>query len=188
MDNDTEDDALVRQMLDMTESDLSILRAALNQKDVNLATLEGSANDLLWSQFKQRGWLSSISVFGLTEGQPTGALPSRAYSMLNQGREPILALLKKRDAAHSERVSLASRDKALSKFHDDRCQPLIAEWIAVVQAAGGKSFDVAALGSLFLISIVRAIAKKGEEEKVLDHISGMTRYLLSRDAGSSSGN
>jgi hypothetical protein len=198
MSNEEEDDpALVQQMLGMTETDLSTLRAALNQepggagpgsfgkkqRDVMLATLLGSANDRLWSKFEHRGWLSSTNVPRVTEEQPEGVPPGKVYSLLEPGRAPIRRLLATRDAKRSERqVKFA----AMGKFHDERAKPFIVEMIAAVRAAGGNASDTAILGSLFLKSIVEAVAAQGQEEGVIEDISRMTRNMLAAEARASS--
>jgi hypothetical protein len=197
MTEDVSDEALVRHMQGMTESDLSTLRAALTQestangprgfgkkrREVNLATIPGSANDLLWSKFVRRGWLSPTSVPGVTEGQPEGVLPGKIYMMLEPGRAAIGELLAERDAELSRRQA---RFAAMGKFHDERARPFIAEMIATVKAAGGNGADTAALGSLFMKSIVEAIAAAGQEERVIEDISRMTRNMLAAEARASS--
>jgi hypothetical protein len=192
-----DDNALVLQMFGMSESDLSVLRAALQQQapsgaaggfgrkhqDVNLATMDGSPNDLLWRKFEQRGWLTRAKVPGFTEGQPSAVPAGKVYMLLDAGRNPIATLVAQRDAKLSERSAKIS---ALSKFHDERCQRFVAEMVGAVRAVGGGAFDTAALGSLFLKSIVQATAIPGQEEKVLEDIARMTRDMLARESQAAS--
>jgi hypothetical protein len=197
MAENADDNSLVLQMLGMNESDLSVLRVALQQEsrsagaggfgrkrqDVNLATVDGSANDLLWRKFAERGWLVPTDVPGITEGQPDGVLPGKVYLLVDHGRTPIRDLLAARDAKRSEQQQKVS---VLGKFHDDKSQAFIAEMRAAVTAAGGGAFDIAALGSLFLKSIVQAVAKQGKEEEALDDIARMTRAMLAQESQAAS--
>src|SRR5258708_5224435 len=92
------DAALVQQMMGMSEADLSVLRAAVahldstqraggfgkKQQGVNLATMEGSPNDQLWSEFEKRGWLAEDQV-----PPELSKTPSKFFTLLTLGREPI---------------------------------------------------------------------------------------------------
>lgn len=186
MTNNLTDNALLQQMLGMTEADLSILRASLMQSpepethgqmgfgrkknEIHLATSEGSANERLWQQFEQRGWLARRDVEGLTE-----AIDTRFFALLPTGREPIAAILAQRDSVHRNRTT------AMSKLHNEKCLPFVAELVTGVKSAGGDGRDIATLIALTLKSTIQQIATAGREDAVLDQVTTMVRDTLKRE-------
>ena len=182
--NQADDPILVQQMLGMTESDLSVLRAALmqeaapagpggfgkKQQDVTLATLEGSANDRLWSELVKCGWLA--------EGQvPTelATTPTKFFTLSPQGREPIRALLIARDTANQTHSS------AMTKIYDEKCQPFLSDLVASVRAAGGGGKDVSIIMGVLLMRAAQRIAAEGKQEIVLDDVLKIARDSLTRE-------
>jgi hypothetical protein len=191
MDEDLSDEALVRQMQGMKQSDLSVLSAALVQEsppaigggfgrkrqDVHLATLEGSANDVFWQRLERRGWLAAQDVPGLSDVHGT-----KIFALLPEGREPIDGLFKKWLAAR------AAHADAMARINNELCVPFVQNLAAAVKAGGGDGLDIGILGARTLNLIARAAGAKGREGQILDHIANMARDMLASERGTPSTN
>ena len=187
MNEDVSDEALVRQMRDMKESDLSILSAALNQgprlsagfelkgHDIHLATLDGSANHFFWQKLERRGWLASQDVAGATNSHST-----RLFVLLPQGRDPIKGLFAKWSAARTTHAD------AMAKINNQKCLPFVRDLVTSVQAGGGSELDIAILAARTLKTIIMAAGPRGREEEVLEGITQMSRDLLAEEKQASS--
>ena len=185
MTDNATDAALVSQMLLMSEADLSTLRAALSRPEplaqrttafgrkrdeVLLGTAQGSANDKLWSLLKLRGWLEERTLPGVPD------LGTKTYALLTEGRNPIGQLLAKRDSVLSARVS------AMSKVHDEKVLPFVADLVSSVKAAGGDGWDIATLTALLVKRVVQQIADSDKHEAVIQQITNQARHTAKREA------
>jgi hypothetical protein len=84
-------EALLRRMRQMSAGDLSMLEAAVNTPDSNMATGPGSPNEALWSEMAALGWIVTRDE----ELDIPGGIrfPMRIYSITPEGRQPIAGLL-----------------------------------------------------------------------------------------------
>jgi hypothetical protein len=91
MANQEQIDALLQRMRGMSAADISVLDAGVRTVDSNMATAPGSANEALWSQMVELGWMSTKQdVLELGGG---ARYVMNIYSIRPEGIEPILSLL-----------------------------------------------------------------------------------------------
>lgn len=84
-------DALLERMRGMSAADLSVLDASAHTPDSNMTTSPGSANEALWFQMVELGWMDKKEDgIDLPGGK---RFTMTVYSIRPEGLQPILSLL-----------------------------------------------------------------------------------------------
>jgi hypothetical protein len=84
-------EALLQRMREMSAADLSVLEASSKTPESSMTTGPGSANEALWSEMVELGWMirrdEDLEL-------PGGArFPMKIYTISPEGLQPILNLL-----------------------------------------------------------------------------------------------
>jgi hypothetical protein len=91
MATDAQIEALLNRMRTMSAADISVLHASAHTPDSNMTTAPGSANEALWSEMVNLGWMiAKEDALDLPGGR---RFVMKIYSISPEGLEPILNLL-----------------------------------------------------------------------------------------------
>jgi hypothetical protein len=84
-------EALLKRMREMSAADISVLEASTQTPESSMTTAPGSANEALWSEMVELGWMTTKDEnLELAEGMH---FPMTIYTISPEGLQPIMNLL-----------------------------------------------------------------------------------------------
>lgn len=167
-------DRILGRMRTMSAADLSNLEAGLTHPDNTLTTQPGSANDFLWKEMEELGWLqASDGSFDLPNGK---SFPLRKYAFTEEGRVPIAALLAK------DRGGVRRRPAEVNARMADLSNTLCSEFLQTlrdrVSEAGGNRGDLEILLISTMVRGVKAGRSPDDANRALDNCFELARKIL----------
>lgn len=175
MTNEERISLLARRIRGLPPSDRSVLDAVLQapEPEVNLATTTGSANDQLWSQMAELGWMSLESPADLPAG-------SRMFKVGATGKAALARVFDDKLFEHM------ARDAMFALFNELR--HLVPRQIAErAIAAGGTPADVAMMLAGIVEATMRRWIKPELHDEFLRAVTDRTQDLHKQFKGQASG-
>jgi hypothetical protein len=160
----------VRRLMSMTFGDISVLQASLDQQEGEaiLVTSQGSANDKLWSDFVELGWM-------VRKPDPPlpGVVPTKLFALTDRGKEPLKRIV------DGYRRESDRRSRAMLEIYRNLCIPFVNNLKAQIKSVQGFELrDVIALTAMTTAGIIKISFSKEEHDAAINSIAQETRRWI----------
>ena len=163
---------LLRLLGQLSPADFSILELGLKEpRSMEMMTMPGSANDVLWREFASLGWMTRrVKELGPPE-QPI--LESVLYEITPAGRPAINALIAELLARQRDAHSVKMTELYNSLY--SRIVPQIGH---AVRTAGGREIDLSVMLVGIVAETLNNYARPENRRALLDHMYDIAKERL----------
>jgi len=149
--------SFLQRIAKMSDADISILEGSLGMPDSVMSTASGSANDLLWSDMVNVGWMSKRTETPKIEGCPPATF--LIYKIEQFGIEPIKGLLNTR-----------RRGRKMIAIYNELYPKVIPQIVEPIRASGGAHEDYLTILAYITAELVHYAFKPEFREEALEKI------------------
>jgi len=201
-------EALFARAFRMSAGDMSVLEAGCERPGTAMITMEGSENDLLWTELSRLGWMEEgPPPPGLPDDAPP--LPMKTFVVTEAGRqsvsiilfewrrrqrpaEPpkpppssgvlsrILGRLSKSTPPSPEPPSKGADDKALAELCNRLPVEILPQILTPVVLAGGKKHDFMMVFAAITAAAIQAYDSPKGDDAALDDLVRATKSILAQ--------